>query len=184
LTWEEPSDPSGIDSYRVRLAKFGADFTEEQLFDGLPAGQVELTFQAECGASYGWQVLARDGAGNEGAESTRAHFEVDAATSAPTSLSPANYRHLSCVAQIILRWEAPNDPEGIFGYMVTLQTVLDAGSYGEALTFGWMEAIQYDATRATDCGKTYRWRVFASDLQMNDGLRSEWAYFIINAPGQ
>ena len=98
-------------------------------------------------------------------------------------LSPANYKHLSCVAQIILRWEAPEDPDGIFGYQVELQTVLGAG-YGEPLTFGWMVSTLYDATQRTDCNSTYRWRVLTSDLQMNEGLQSEWAYFIIDPPGR
>jgi hypothetical protein len=183
LSWEAPSDPSGIESYGVRLAKYGSDFTEEQLFDPLPATRVDLTIVAECGRSYGWNVLARDGAGTQGVASDWAYFNIDSATLAPTNLRPTNYTHLSCVAQIILRWEAPDDPEGIFGYMVSLQPVLGVG-YGEAQIFGWMVPTQKDLTTRTDCNTTYRWRVFASDMQANEGLWSDWAYFIVNPPGQ
>jgi hypothetical protein len=87
------------------------------------------------------------------------------------------------VAQIILRWEAPPDPEGIFGYQVALQEVLGLG-FGEEQVFGWMVATQYDATSRTECNRDYRWRVFASDQIQNLSPWSEWAYFIINPPGQ
>jgi hypothetical protein len=87
------------------------------------------------------------------------------------------------VAQIILRWDAPPDPDGIFGYQVALQEVLGVG-YGEATVFGWMVDTRYDATRRTECNRVYRWRVFASDQVQNQSPWSEWAYFIIDAPGQ
>lgn len=183
LSWEAPSDPSGIDSYRVRLQEFGADFSGEQVFDPVTTSQLDVSIETGCGKSYRWSVLARDGAGNQGVASDWAYFDIDSATPAPTILGPTNYRHLSCVAQIVLRWEAPDDPDGIFGYQVSLQTVLGEG-YGEAQIFGWMVSTQKDVSRWTDCNSTYRWRVFASDMQLSDGLWSDWAYFIVNPPGQ
>jgi len=182
LSWEAPSDPSGIDSYRVRLQESGEGFSGEQVFDPVTTTHLDVSFETGCGKSYSWSVLARDGAGNQGFASDWATFEIDSATLAPVILGPTNYTHLSCVAQIILRWEAPDDPDGIFGYQVSLQTVLGVG-YGEAEIFGWMVATQYDATRRTDCNNTYRWRVFASDQINNQGPWSDWAYFIVNPPG-
>ncbi|HET7010593.1 MAG TPA: hypothetical protein VFI11_07450 [Anaerolineales bacterium] len=182
LSWVAPSDPSGIDSYRVRLQESGGNFAGEKVFDPVAATHLDVSFETGCGKSYRWNVLALDGAGNQGTASDWGAFYVDSATPAPAILGPKDYKHLSCVAQIILRWEPPDDPDGIFGYMVTLQEVLGVG-YGEAQQFGWMVPTQYDATRRTDCGRDYRWRVFASDEILNQGPWSDWAYFIVNPPG-
>jgi len=183
LSWEAPSDPSGVDSYRVRLQETGADFSGEQVFDPVTTSPLDVSIETGCGRSYRWSVLARDGVGNQGVASDWASFEIDSATLAPAILGPKDYKHLSCVAQIILRWEAPDDPDGIFGYQVSLQTVLGAG-YGEAQIFGWMVPTQKDVSTRTECNSTYRWRVFASDQILNQGPWSDWAYFIVNPPGQ
>jgi hypothetical protein len=135
------------------------------------------------GRSYRWNVLAVDGRSNEGLASAWASFSVDSAAQAPAIIIPANYRHLSCVAQIILRWEAPQDPNGIFGCQVTLQEVLGVG-YGDPGVFGWMAAAKYDATGQTECNRDYRWRVLASDQLQSQSPWSEWAYFIIDPPGR
>jgi hypothetical protein len=177
LRWQAPGDPSGVSSYAVRLAKSGADFTEEQLFDALPGDQNDLAITADR-RLYGGTWL-RDG--SETGRSLRLGFLPGRSGHAAADLSPTGYRHH--VRSADLREVEADDPEGIFGYQLSLQTVLGNG-YGEPEIHGWMESTQYDATRSTDCSSTYRWRVYAADMLMNEGEWSEWAYFMINPPGQ
>ncbi|MBI4673621.1 MAG: hypothetical protein HY741_18375, partial [Chloroflexi bacterium] len=67
LRWNAPSDPSGILNYRVRLEKqIGANYGEDQVFDPVVGTQLNVSSQTDCGNTYRWRLLARDGRSNEG----------------------------------------------------------------------------------------------------------------------
>ena len=77
LDWKAPSDPSGIANYRARLqVNSGTGWADVRVWDPVTASQVGANSETTCGGFYRWRVLARDGAGNEGAVSSWAEFSL------------------------------------------------------------------------------------------------------------
>jgi hypothetical protein len=75
LRWHRPDDPSGINTYYVKVEKV----TGAPKPGGWTTTDTELTIPAawlECGQGYQWSVRAEDGAGNIGPWSTGGSFSV------------------------------------------------------------------------------------------------------------
>jgi hypothetical protein len=77
LDWKEPSDPSGIANYRVRLqVNSGTGWSDVKVWDPVAGTKVGADSETTCGGFYRWRVLARDGAGNQGDVSSWAEFSI------------------------------------------------------------------------------------------------------------
>ncbi len=76
LDWNPVSDPSGIETYYVKVER---EVTEGnwQSVGGWTATGTEVTAPLGCGISYRWAVRAKDGAGNVGPWSTWGQFGVE-----------------------------------------------------------------------------------------------------------
>jgi hypothetical protein len=75
LRWNPVSDPSGIETYYVKVEKVSGTYES----GAWTTGDTELTIPAawlECGHEYRWAVRAEDGVGNVGPWSAWAEFSV------------------------------------------------------------------------------------------------------------
>ncbi len=93
---------------------------------------------------------------------------------APQSLQPNGDTVFRCGAQVTLTWDAIQDPAGIAGYTVRLETDI-TGTWETVDRWGPLEGTQLDVP--VNCGYGYRWAVRATDDAGNVGPWSAWALF-------
>jgi hypothetical protein len=71
LAWNPVNDPSGINGYQVELyisyGRSPAELADQRNFS---SSQTSWNIIIECDVSYGWKIMAQDGAGNWGAVSS------------------------------------------------------------------------------------------------------------------
>ncbi len=79
LSWLEPQDPSGIQSYTVQLEQkvTATTWAPVDTYPNIPGLSKNLTSPAvQCGGIYRWRVRARDNAGNTGPYSGWEQFGI------------------------------------------------------------------------------------------------------------
>jgi hypothetical protein len=74
LDWNPVTDPSGIDTYIVKVEKEVSGNWQSAW--GGSATDTQVTVSLECGVSHRWEVRAQDGAGNWGAWSGWGLFDM------------------------------------------------------------------------------------------------------------
>jgi RNA polymerase sigma-70 factor (ECF subfamily) len=93
---------------------------------------------------------------------------------APQGLQPSGDTVFRCGSQVTLSWDAVQDPAGIAGYTVRLETDI-TGTWEPVDRWGTVDETQIDIT--VSCGYGYRWAVQATDGASNVGPWSTWALF-------
>jgi len=102
------------------------------------------------------------------------------APAAPTIIRPADGAKFSCKSPVFLEWEAPADFSGIRNYRVRMQRSLDGKNWEDAHIWDPVIDKSVDIDPFKQCGRRYRWRLYARDGAGNQGQVSAWAYFSIN----
>ena len=182
LQWVNVSDPSGIQTYEVRLEAIERVPIVYPL--QFSTGSFLNVF-LPCGEVYRWWVRAVDGAGNTGAWSQERIFYArdTVGPPAPTPLEPQDEIEISCLTDptiVTLHWSEVEDPSGIAGYRVQLE-VLDEGTPTEPTPTPIHTDLLSGTALATSlaCDSGYRWRVQAVDGVENAGAWSGWSTFRI-----
>ncbi|MGD1993833.1 MAG: sigma-70 family RNA polymerase sigma factor [Anaerolineae bacterium] len=93
---------------------------------------------------------------------------------APQNLQPSGDTILRCRSQVTLTWDPVQDPAGLAGYTMRLETDV-TGTWEPAGRWGPVEGTEIDVI--VSCGYGYRWTVRAEDGAGNVGPWSVWALF-------
>lgn len=96
----------------------------------------------------------------------------------PTPMVPADGLVLDCRSTQNLAWLPVDDPSGIAGYYVKLETEVTAGNWISAAGYGPVTDKQVEID--VDCGVFYRWSVRAQDGAGNFSDFSAQSYFSVS----
>jgi len=96
----------------------------------------------------------------------------------PTPMVPADGLVLDCRSTQNLVWLPVDDPSGIAGYYVKLETEVTAGNWISAAGYGPVADKQVEID--VDCGVFYRWSVRAQDGAGNFSDFSAQSYFSVS----
>jgi hypothetical protein len=198
LSWSEPYDASGIDSYLVTLQYYDTawiSLIEEQSVY-TTAFDITNEVNAYCGYDLEWWVRAVDSEGARGNASQPVSFRVafPAAANdpppAPGIISPAPDQTFACGFPTVLKWSQPYDPSGIDHYLVELyyfntDATPDTWVKLRPLTVYWLVSgdPETDVVSDVKCGYQHSWRVRAIDRENATGEWSEWTNFYVEKSG-
>ena len=88
----------------------------------------------------------------------------------PKVIAPKDNVIVDCPGEVLLQWEAPNDPSGIASYQIELFISHDSGASWQLVKkWGAITAKELDVNKETDCGNMYAWKISARDGAGNLG---------------
>jgi energy-coupling factor transporter ATP-binding protein EcfA2 len=181
LDWQESYDLSGIYLYQVFIE------TSKNKINWSPVLNKEVTYPTElnittqiknnCETWFRWSVRAQDINFAWGKWSSPARFFSNQRPKAPKTVQtkdPVYCPH----EKVILEWEAPDDPSGISGYRVYVDVSSDGVNWGNRIIRDTtLKELDITNHVNNNCGRFFRWLVFAKDTFGTWGELSPWRMF-------